>query len=243
MRQVRIFQPGIYGPGERVVLSESACHHVSVVLRMRENQHLTLFPGDNHEYSAILLSVQKKQVEVLIANKTPMNRESSCGIRLAQGIIKGEGMEWVIQKAVELGVTQIYPLLTQHSSVRHDANFLAKKHAQWQSIVIGACEQSGRNTLPFIHPSCTLSSYLSEKTLPTIRWFLNPYGVDALRSQLHSAQEMTILVGPEGGFHSNEVFQIQQAGFKSLTLGPRILRAETAALAALSVLQARVGDL
>ena len=243
MRQVRIFQPGNYGPGERLMLSEAACHHVSVVLRMRPNEPLTLFCGDNHDYSATLISVQKKQVEVLIDNKILMNRESSCSIHLAQGIIKGEGMEWVIQKAVELGATQIYPLLTQHSSVRHDANFLAKKHTQWQSIAIGACEQSGRNTVPFIHPSRTLSAYLSKPTLPKSRWFLNPYAVDSWRDKLHSAPEMTILVGPEGGFHPLEVLQIQQAGCHSLALGPRILRAETASLAALSVLQALVGDL
>jgi 16S rRNA (uracil1498-N3)-methyltransferase len=242
MRTIRIYQPGSYTPGESIALSASASQHVGVVLRMKTGDPLTLFCGDNREFSATILSVLKKQVLVQLHSVITVNRESPCALHLAQGIAKGDGMEWIVQKATELGVASIWPLLTQHGSVKHDPARLIKKHAQWQAIAISACEQSGRNTLPIIHEPCTLNHYLQQCTTSN-KWILDPQATCSWRNHVHASAELTLLVGPEGGFHPEEITQAAVAEFKPLTLGPRILRTETAAIAALSVLQATAGDL
>jgi 16S rRNA (uracil1498-N3)-methyltransferase len=242
MRTVRIYQTGTYSCGDIIELSPSASQHVGVVLRMQPGQSLTLFCGDNQEYQATIESVMKKRVTVYIHEVHAVNRESPCAIHLAQGIAKGDRMEWIVQKAVELGVSSISPLLTQHGAIKHDTDKLLKKQAQWQAIAIGACEQSGRNIIPVIHAPCSFQHYM-QHCQTSNRWLLDPHTTLSWRQQLHAATEITLLIGPEGGFHHDEVDAAHQAGFHALSLGPRVLRTETAALAALSVLQAFVGDL
>ncbi|MDF1645687.1 MAG: 16S rRNA (uracil(1498)-N(3))-methyltransferase [Legionellaceae bacterium] len=243
MRTVRIYQSGTYALHDLVELSEPASHHVLRVLRMRASESLTLFCGDNQEFSARIIIVKKHRVTVRIEGVQTMNRESPCIIHLAQGIAKKEHMPFIIQKAVELGVASITPLITHHSAVKHNPKQLQKKHAQWSSIAIGACEQSGRNILPPIHPSCTINNYLEACDTS------NPYILDPKADitwkdlSMQPAGDITLLIGPEGGLSPQEISTAKQAGFKGISLGPRILRTETATLAALSVLQALLGDL
>ena len=242
MRSVRIYQPGSYGVGEIVELSPSASQHVGVVLRMQPNDSLVLFCGDNREFSATIDRVDKKKVVVRITDVQEKNCESPRLIHLAQAISKGDRMEWVIQKAVELGVASITPLFTTRCVVKLDANRLEKKHQQWQAIAIAACEQSGRNQVPELYPAITLDNFLNRCSAP-IRFVLNPHGAISWRDYHSSTGDIALLIGPEGGLSDDEITQAQSQGFQSMVLGPRVLRTETAAIAALSVLQAVCGDL
>ena len=242
MRTIRIYQPGPYIENDTVELSMAASQHVGVVLRMQPGEKLTLFCGDNREFSATIVSVHKKKVIVIINAVDTVNRESPRSIHLAQAISKGERMEVVIQKAVELGAASITPLLTTHCVVRLDADRLAKKQAQWQAIAIAACEQSGRNKLPIIHQTCALETYLQQCQVPT-KLVLHPKSAQSWRDYTFVDGDIALLIGPEGGLSDEEVNQAQAAQFQPLCLGPRILRTETAAIAAISMIQAIGGDL
>jgi 16S rRNA (uracil1498-N3)-methyltransferase len=243
MRTVRIYQAGVYALHDLVELSEPASHHVLRVLRMRASDSLILFCGDNQEFSANIISIKKHHVTVRIEGVQPVNRESPCKIHLAQGIAKKEHMPFIIQKAVELGVASITPLITEHSTIKKNSKQLAKKHMQWESMSINACEQSGRNTLPPIHPPCMLTDYLKTCETP-LKYLLDPKADTAWRDCANQPQnDITLLIGPEGGFSPQELSSAKIHQFNGISLGPRILRTETAALTALSILQALLGDL
>lgn len=242
MRTIRIYQTGPYHPGDIVELSPSASQHVGVVLRMVVDDPLILFYGNHQEFSATITQVLKKKVLVRIEMAHSVNRESPINIHLAQAISKGERMEWAIQKAVELGVTSITPVITRYCAVKLDAIRMEKKQVQWQAIAIAACEQSERTEVPMIHPICDLSQYLQQSNT-SIRLILHPYAAKSWREYDLTESDISLLIGPEGGFSEEEVSQAQHHHFKPLSLGPRILRTETATVAALSVLQAAVGDL
>ncbi|MDF1827173.1 MAG: 16S rRNA (uracil(1498)-N(3))-methyltransferase [Legionellaceae bacterium] len=242
MRTVRIYHPGVYNLHDLVELSEAESKHVARVLRMHPGDILTLFCGDNREYSAMITAATKRHVTVRIESVQPFDRESPCQIHLAQGIAKGDRMSFIIQKAVELGVASITPLHTQHGAVRRDTKQLAKKHAQWEAIAISACEQSGRNVIPTIHPPCSFDTYLETCTVQT-KCLLDPMAEHVWKKGTAKQGELALLIGPEGGLDQHEIKQAKAASFQSIKLGPRILRTETATIAALSVLQALEGDL
>ncbi len=223
------------------MLSPAASQHVGVVLRMQPGEALTLFCGDDREFSATILTVDKKKVTVTIDEAHSINRESSRIIHLAQAVSKGERMEWVIQKAVELGVTSITPLITAHCVVRLDKERSNKKQAQWQAIAIAACEQSGRTRVPTVHPLCSFENFLQENRAST-NLILHPHATKTLKD-ITVKDDIALLIGPEGGLSEQEIHLAQNARFKAIRLGPRVLRTETAAIVALGVLQALSGDL
>lgn len=242
MKTTRIFQPGSYEVGQTVELSQEAGQHVGVVLRMQPGDTITLFSGDNHECQATILHAHKKKVTVRIKTIESITRESTLSIHLAQVISKGSRMEWVIQKAVELGVTSITPLTSERCVVRLDEARLEKKQLQWQAIAIAACEQSGRNQLPIIHPVIPLDVHLNQCDAPT-KLILNPISGVSWRNIPLTTNTISLLIGPEGGLSEDEVKRALLHQFTALRLGPRILRTETATIAALSILQAAGGDL
>ncbi|MBA2652043.1 MAG: 16S rRNA (uracil(1498)-N(3))-methyltransferase [Tatlockia sp.] len=242
VREVRIYQAGSFSLEQTLELSPEAGQHVGVVLRMQPGGKITLFCGDNWEFSALLLAVQKKKVTVKIVEERVINRESPRKIHLAQAISKGERMEFVVQKAVELGVASLSPILTSRSVVRLEPERMEKKLAQWQAVAIAACEQSGRNQLPLISKVVTLDDYLQHNEA-RLKLVLDPKESKTWRDYEFGQSEIALLIGPEGGFSKDELKQIFSQGFNPLYLGPRILRTETAAIAALSVLQAVCGDL
>lgn len=242
MKNIRIYQPGSYQPGETIELSASAGQHVGVVLRMKVGEKLTLFCGDSHEYEAAIVTIHKKRVAVTIENKHLVNRESPKALHLAQSISKGERMELVIQKAVELGVASITPIISERTVVRLDEERLIKKQAQWQAIAISACEQSGRNTIPVINPPIKLDAFL-RTCQADLKLMLSPLEAKSWRDYDLSGQDATLLIGPEGGFSQDEIELAKAHHFRALRMGPRILRTETAAICALSILQAVAGDL
>ncbi len=241
MREIRIYQPGDYKVGELLELSPEASKHVGTVLRMQAGENLTLFCGDDREFKVTIDAVKKKQVIVSITEVKNISRESHLKIHLAQGISKGDRMELVMQKAVELGVYAITPIISERCVVKLDKERLEKKMHQWQSIAIAACEQSGRNQIPLVSPPKTFESYIQEKHLG-LKLILHPDGGNTWRD--YTVQEnVSLMIGPEGGFSDTEVKGACDSGFQTLCLGPRILRTETAAITALSVLQAAGGDL
>lgn len=242
MREIRIYQPGDYQSGQLLELSPEASQHVGVVLRMQPGDALTLFCGDNREFAARIEVVKKKSVLVLIGLVQVCNRESPLAIHLAQAISKGDRMELVMQKSAELGVASIRPIISDHCAVKLDKDRLAKKIQQWQAIVIAACEQSGRNTVPLVHPPMAFADYIKTVYSP-VKFILHTTGAKNWRDYDLKHPTMALLIGPEGGFSEDEVRLAANEGFNALSLGPRILRTETAAICALSLLQAISGDL
>lgn len=242
MREIRVYQPGSYQPGETIELSEEVAHHVGVVLRMKEGDNLTLFCGNNNEFSATIATVHKKKIHVNILSACHSNKESSLEIHLIQGVSKGDRMDFVVQKAVELGVSSITPIITARCAVKLDEVRKVKKQQQWQAIAIAACEQSGRNQLPTINPIISWSEYLSNNN-NYLKIALSPTGSLKWREMENIEQKIQLLIGPEGGLNDEESTTLTAHKFLFLKLGPRILRTETAAISALSVLQAFWGDL
>jgi len=235
----RIYQVGHWQSQQSVELTPEAANHVGRVLRMRAGESLTLFNGDGLEYACQIESVEKRRVIVNVLNCQPIDRESPLKIHLYQALSKGERMEMVMQKAVELGVHAITPMLTARSVVRLDSARLEKKLMQWQKIIIGACEQCGRNTLPQLNPVIAFSEALDSK-LP-LKLILSPHDGERLAIPLECSS-VALYIGPEGGFSDEEVSLAHQKSVDSWLLGPRILRTETAALTAISLLQYAGGD-
>lgn len=242
MRTIRIYHPGCYQQDEDITLSLVAAHHVAVVLRLQAGQTIFVFNGFDQQACALLTTVDKKKVIARLTTIDYCSRESPCELHLVQGLAKGARMDIVVQKAVELGVTSIRPLITAHCSVKIDAKQKAKKQAHWQAIAISACEQSGRNTLAIIHPVTYLTDFLAIQSTH-LKFVLSPTSLKSWRNYTFTDTAMTLLVGPEGGLSSQELTALTTYNFMPLSLGPRILRTETAAIAALTLLQAMGGDL
>lgn len=243
MRVPRIYHPAALSSGAVVDLEADAAGHVGRVLRLGEGHELELFNGDNHCYRATIVQASKKHVQVRLETARWADVESPLQVHLAQGISRGDRMDFTLQKSVELGVASITPLFTERCGVKLQGERLAKKLAQWQKIVISACEQSGRNRVPEVRTARTLTEYLQDESRP-LTFTLEPTARHSLKSvPLDAYQPVALLVGPEGGFSTSEVELTHQADCLPVRLGPRILRTETAALTALAALQANHGDL
>jgi 16S rRNA (uracil1498-N3)-methyltransferase len=242
MRIIRIFHPDLLVVDEHVVLSDDACNHLVNVLRVKEGQTIVLFNGDGSDYCSTLSEVGKRKVVALVESKLSMELESPLAIHLGQGVSRGDRMDLVLQKAVELGVAQITPLLTERCGVKLSPERWLKKHEQWQKIIVSACEQCGRNIIPKLNPVLELTSWLHQST-DQLRLTLHPRAEQAFRHIRVPASGVRLLIGPEGGFSDQEVYSTTEYGFQAVQLGPRILRTETAALAAITALQAIHGDL
>jgi len=244
MRLNRIFCPGPLAAGAIVALPPAAANHVARVLRMREGAPLTVFDGSGNDYQAEITGTGKgNEVTVRIHSQVPGIAESPLRITLVQGVSRGERMDWTLQKATELGVDTIAPVLTARSVVRLDDKQTDKKRAHWQSIVIGACEQSGRSHVPAVQAPSSLRDYLGTARQDGLRLLLSPTAPVSLPALASPPARIELLIGPEGGLDDAEVASAKQAGFTPVRLGPRILRTESAAVVALSVLQAQWGDL
>ena len=240
----RLYFPGeIADHGECRVVAGQA-HHVIHVLRLQAGAVLTLFDGRGVEYPAVLKRIDKAALILTVIARHEVSRESPLEIVLAQGISSGERMDYTVQKCVELGVSAIQPLITQRSVVRLTAERGERRVAHWQSVTAAACEQCGRNRLPEVLPVQPLMKWLGERALPNdAKFLLSPHaGATRLRDAARPTGKVTLLVGPEGGWNPQEAEAALTAGFTPLMLGPRVLRTETAAVAALAAMQALWGD-
>lgn len=241
MRIPRIYQSDALKAQQETCLTEDAANHVGRVLRMQVGAKLILFNGDGYNYPAELIEVTKKQLRVCVLEQLPNLLESPLRIHLGQGISRGDRMDFAIQKAVELGVTEITPLFTERCGVKLDGDRLVKRNDQWQKIAISACEQSGRSVVPVVHPAISLENWLAQSTTE-LKLTLDPWAKDTIKT-LTPVSALRLVIGPEGGFSDREVQQTKTAGFVAVQLGPRVLRTETAALTAISALQLQMGDL
>ena len=203
---------------------------------------MVLFNGDGNEYSAQIIDVSRKQVVVEADACLTIGKESPLSIHLGQGVSKGDRMDTVLQKSVELGVSEITPILTQRCAVKLDEKRWEKKIQQWQKIITGACEQCGRNTVPKLNAPVTLNQWLASPTQAS-RLILAPGAEQPLSKTPYSTHGFRLLIGPEGGLSEQEIHQANENGYSSVSLGPRILRTETAALTSVSILQSLHGDL
>lgn len=222
-------------------LEPGPSQHLSRALRMQQGSALVLFDGRGGQYPATISCIDKKRVSVTTGEHHDVEVESPLSVHLGIAVSRGERMDWVVQKATELGATQITPLLTERSEVKLKGERMKKKQDHWQQIAISACEQCGRNRVPVINALQPLSPWLAECEA-NLRLVLH-HRADTLPGQEHSPKTVALLIGPEGGLSDNEILLAQQQAFQSLRLGARVLRTETAPLAALSILQARWGDM
>ncbi|MBU0654112.1 MAG: 16S rRNA (uracil(1498)-N(3))-methyltransferase [Gammaproteobacteria bacterium] len=243
MRIPRFYVTDALTVGQEFPLPDTTFRHAIQVLRLNTGEPLILFNGEGREYLARIESVGKRTASAHIESFSPIDTESPIQLTLAQAIIKPDKMDFALQKAVELGVNTIQPLITQRSVVRVGKEKADKKSQHWEGIVVAACEQSGRTRLPQVLPPLTLDAWLESACTGT-RLILAPGDfphINALPKDLPAP--ITLLIGPEGGFTDEEVQQCLQAGMTAVSLGPRILRAETASLAALALLQHHYGDI
>ena len=244
MRVSRVHVPDLLIPGSRHTIKGDAANHIARVLRLTLGDPLTLFDGRGGEHAARIEGLRQGAVVVAVGELSAADRESPLSLILAQGVSRGERMDWVVQKATELGVSRVVPLLTGRSVVRLDAKQSERKLRHWQGIAVGACEQSGRNRIPDIAAPLGLHDFLrGSNDERATRLLLSPSGALGFGELQSLDGGVIVLIGPEGGLAESEQHAALDAGFVAVRLGPRILRTETAAIAALTLLQHRFGDL
>ncbi len=244
MRLTRVHVDLALAPGIELVLPEGPATHLVRVLRLGVGDGCVLFNGDGFDYAARVVAAGKRELRVAVGDAVRVERESPLRIVLLQGIARGEKMDLILQKATELGVVEVRPLSSQRSEVKLDESRAAKRLTHWRNVVVAACEQSGRATVPEVIPPGPLDLVLTTLPAGGLRLLLDPEGGLALSTLQHVTGEPLLLaVGPEGGWSPSDRGQLHAAGFQGLRLGPRILRTETAGLAAIAALQARFGDL
>lgn len=243
MASTRLFVNDMLGSGIELQLGREQAHYLGRVLRLRDGDMLTVFNGDNGEFDARVASLAKNSATVVIDTPIETATESALKVHLVQGISRGERMDFVVQKATELGVKRITPVFTQYGVVKLDQARAAKRSDHWNSVAISACEQSGRVRPPLIDPLVDLNSWFGAgaKEADT-DLVLRPGAAVALSSITAPVTKVCLLIGPEGGFSDKEYDDAGVAGFAPVSLGPRILRTETAALTAIAVAQTLWGD-
>jgi len=224
-------------------LPPDAAHHAARVLRLREGNTVEIFDGLGHQCSGVLTVISGKRVVIGEIRADQVNREAPLHVILAQALSSSEKMDWVIQKATELGVTEIQPLDTERSVARLTAERAAKRLEHWRQVATSACEQCGRNVLPAIHAPLHIMDWLQLPVEPqAAKYILLPQGASSLASQAKPQAKIMLLVGAEGGFTQGESDSALRCGFTPVRLGSRVLRTETAAIAGLSALQTLWGD-
>ncbi|MDR0183413.1 16S rRNA (uracil(1498)-N(3))-methyltransferase [Lysobacter arvi] len=243
MRLTRVHVDEALGVGREIALPESAAAHLGRVLRLGVGDACVLFNGDGHDYAARIVAMNKRELRVSVESAEIVSRESPLKLVLLQGVARGEKMDLILQKATELGAFAFHPLWSQRSEVKLDEARAGKRLAHWRSVVSSACEQSGRAFVPDVAAPVSLSAALTALPAGGLRLILDPDGEFSFGTlDLDVAQPVYVAIGPEGGWSDLDRTQLRAAGFRGLKLGPRILRTETAGLAAIAALQAKFGD-
>lgn len=244
MRLTRCFVDAPLQSGTRVVLPESTANHLARVLRLREGDDCVLFNGDGHDYAARLAAVGKREVSADVLSANTVDNESPLRILLVQGIARGEKMDLILQKATELGVAGVLPVIAERTEVKLDAERTAKRMSHWRSVMVSACEQSGRARVPELGQPAALAQAAASLPRDCTKLTLDPLGEYSLATlTAPGTPSIAIAIGPEGGWSPRDREILSAGGFLGLRMGPRILRTETAGLAAIAALQSRFGDL
>ncbi|MDR2220100.1 MAG: 16S rRNA (uracil(1498)-N(3))-methyltransferase [Methylobacillus sp.] len=238
----RFYYPAKLAPGARLELPENAARHAARVLRLKPGDAVTLFNGDGHDYAAELIRVTKDSVTARVHEQRQGARESPLDVTLAQCISSGERMDFTLQKSVELGISRIQPLAAERSVVKLSGERAEKRVQHWQNVVIAACEQSGRARVPEVLPPVPLLHWLGVSQDFALKLMLDPHAERCLHDLQKPDGAICLLTGCEGGFAPGEISAALHAGYTGVKLGPRILRTETAGLAALAAMQTLWGD-
>jgi 16S rRNA (uracil1498-N3)-methyltransferase len=241
MRIPRIYTAQQLNANSLIELAEAPSHHLSKVLRMQVGRELILFNGEGGEYSAEIVDIKKRAVSVNTKEFSAINNQSPLKLELAIGVSRGERMDWVLQKSTELGVTKITPLITERTEVKLGGERADKKINHWQQTIISACEQCQRNVLPELCEPVLLENWLA--ACDADMKFVLHHRDDKGLPENENPHSVALLIGPEGGLSDNEISQAIANNFSPLTLGPRVLRTETAPVAAISIVQYLWGDL
>ncbi len=242
MRIPRFYLPLPLSVGATVPLDDNSFNHAVRVLRLKPDATLVLFNGEGSAFKATITQISKRQAWVQITDSLSTKAESPLHVTLAQSISRSEKMDFTLQKAVELGAHTLQPLFTERSNIRLSGDRLARKIQHWHGIVIGACEQCGRNRLPILKNPVPLTDWLQQLAQPGLHLLLEPQAEQGLGSLALPSEPITLLIGSEGGLSNTELSLSKKAGFIGVRLGPRVLRTETAGLAALAAIQALWGD-
>jgi 16S rRNA (uracil1498-N3)-methyltransferase len=243
MRLTRVHVAAPLAQGRQHTIEGDAANHIARVLRLEPGAPLIVFDGRGGEYAARIDSLRKKAVIIAVQERAPSSRESSLSLTLVQGVSRGERMDLVVQKATELGVTAIVPVLTERTVVKLDSKQSERKLAHWHGIAVAACEQSGRDKIPDIVAPLPLHDFLRAMDPQATRLLLSPTGTQRVNELKAPERKIVVLIGPEGGLSETEQRSAIGAGFFAVRMGPRVLRTETAAVAALTLLQHQFGDL
>ena len=245
MRIPRIYCPAPLSIGSHIDLPPTALNHVIRVLRLKAGATLSLFNGADGEFHGVLATVTRSTATVRIQAYSPREAESPLPVLLAQGISRGEPMDYTLQKAVELGVSVIFPVLTEHSVVKLEHERWRRRIQHWQGVIASACEQCGRNRLPLLLEPVSLTTCLQSSALKGLKLVLDPLATSTLSTIAPPPPPpaVSLLIGPEGGLSPAEIALAEAAGFTAVRLGPRVLRTETTALVAVTAVQLLWGDL
>lgn len=240
MRHSRLYIDQRLESIDEVELDDRATHYLTRVLRLRAGHTLSVFNGTGGEWLARVKSVGRRAASLTLEQFLPASKEATLAVHLGVGLLRGERMDWLVQKATELGISELTPLQLSRCTARSPAERTNQRLRHWRQIAISACEQCGRDRLPAIHPPLPLGDWLQLGAAP-LRLVMLPTASPGLPAPTPAPRAVTVLVGPEGGFDESELAQLQD--WQAWSLGPRVLRGETAALAALAVLQYQYGDL
>lgn len=243
MRVPRVYFDGALELGVSINLDKAQSHYLGSVLRLKVGRQVLLFNGQGGEYLCSVTNVERNRVALDICSYTDVDRESALGLILQISLSKGDRFEWAIQKATELGVAQIQPIISERTEVKLTDDRLHKKVVHWRGVVKSACEQSGRTQLPRLDFPQSFTDVLDGRHgfSNNTKLILDPLGGISVRD-LSATETIVLMVGPEGGFSGQEIEMARNTGYQCLNIGPRILRTETAPLAAISAIQSRFGD-
>lgn len=242
IRKTRIYVEPPLSMGEVIVLKDEIAHHLLNVLRRRQGDLVDVFNGHGGYFESEIVNVNKKGVSVRLNRYIKDSSEGELNLTLVQGISRGHKMDYIVQKAVELGVNTISPLLSEFSNVKLEGDRIKKRLLHWQKVIINACEQSGRNIIPRIELPITIDRWV-ELSPNQDRIVLHPGAPETLASISPKSKNIALICGPEGGLSETELALCVEKGCRMASLGPRILRTETAAITALAVCQSHWGDI
>jgi 16S rRNA (uracil1498-N3)-methyltransferase len=242
VRLTRLYVAAPLLAGARIALPEAAAGHLVRVLRAQAGDACVLFNGDGHDYDARIVAAGKRDAEVEILAARAIGNESPLRLVLLQALARGEKMDWILQKATELGVVAIVPVTSERSEIRLDGERADKRIAHWRSVVVSACEQSGRATMPAVAAPASLAQAMAGLPASARRLLLDPQASQGMRKLDLAAGGIVLAIGPEGGWSARDLAILRGNGFEGLRLGPRVLRTETAGIAAVAALQACHGD-
>lgn len=237
----RIYQAQSLSAQTHVVLDKQASHHLINVLRLQVGEPLIVFNGEGGEYQATLIAIDNKSAQVSLQRFVDIDRESPLSLHLGQVMARGEKMDWIMQKVVELGVSQITPLISDYCNMRLAQQHLAKKWQHWHKVIINACEQCARTRIPQLNPVSHLEQW-SQQPFSGPSIVLQPQANQTIAELTIRPQSIRVAIGPEGGFSPHEIALLQQHDFQLCRFGPRILRSETAAIGIIACLQSYCGD-